>query len=143
MTTITVDPKSVIPKWYIIDAKDVILGRMATTVAHLLMGKHKPTFNTMHDSGDYIVIINAEKVALTGKKREQMTYFTHSTFPGGERILSFAESMAINAGNPIRHAVKRMLPKTSLGRNMAKKLYVYGGDQHPHTAQKPETLVVK
>ena len=142
MTTITVNPKSVAHKWYIIDAKDVILGRLATKVSHVLMGKHKPSFSTEHDNGDHIVIINAEKVALTGKKREQMSYFSHSTYSGGGRSLSFSENMAIDAGNPIRHAVKRMLPKTSLGRNMAKKLYVYGGDNHPHTAQKPETLVV-
>ncbi len=143
MKTVTVNPKTIAQNWYLVDAKDVILGRLSSTVANRLMGKHKPVFSTSHDVGDHIVIINAEQIALTGNKRDTKKYFTHSTFPGGGRTLSFKETVAKDPGEPLRKAIEGMLPKNSRGWAMAKKLHIYGGEIHPHAAQKPQVLEIK
>ncbi len=142
MKTLTANPDNIERKWYVIDAEGVVLGRLASKAASLLMGKNKPIFSTSHDMGDHIIIINAEKVALTGNKRETKVYFTHSTYSGGGRTLSFEQSQILDAGNPIRAAIKGMLPKNSRGRQMFRKLFVYGGTVHPHSAQQPQTLSV-
>jgi large subunit ribosomal protein L13 len=143
MKTVTVNPKSVAKKWYIIDATDVVLGRLATKAASILMGKHKTSWAPNEDMGDFVIVVNADKVALTGNKRETMRYFNHSTHPGGWRELSVSEAQAIRPGFPVRYAIKKMLPKTILGDHMGRKLFVYGGESHPHAAQKPEALAVK
>ena len=143
MKTVTVNPKTVARKWYLIDANDAVLGRLASKAAQILMGKNKPAFAPNQDLGDHVVIINAEKIAFTGKKRETMRYFAHSTHPGGHRTLTVAQAQKIRPGYPIKHAIRGMLPKTILGDHMAKKLFIYDGEKHPHEAQKPEVLGIK
>jgi ribosomal protein L13 len=143
MKTVTVNPKTISTKWFIIDANDVVLGRLASTAASILMGKKKAAWSPNQDLGDHVIIINADKVALTGKKRETMRYFNHSTHPGGWRELSVTQAQTVRPGYPVRHAIKGMLPHTILGDHMAKKLHVYGGESHPHAAQKPEVLALK
>ena len=140
MKTVVVNTKSIERKWYVVDATDVVLGRLATKVANLLMGKGKPAYSPNQDHGDYIVVINAEKVVLTGNKENQKTYFRHSGFPGGEKIRSYKEQQEIDPTVIIKKAVHGMCPKTKLGRAIEKKLFVYAGDNHPHGAQKPETI---
>lgn len=143
MKTVFVNLESVEPKWFIIDAKDVVLGRLASKVAPILMGKNNKAWAPNQDLGDNVIIINADKVALTGKKRDTMRYFNHSTHPGGWRTLSVAQAQAIRPGYPVWHAIKRMVPKTILGDHMLKKLHIYGGETHPHSAQKPVALAAK
>lgn len=143
MKTVFVNPGTVSSKWFIIDAKDVVLGRLASKVAPILMGKLNKAWAPNQDLGDNVIIINAEKVALTGKKRDTMRYFNHSTHPGGWRELSVTQAQAINPGYPVWHAIKRMIPKTILGDHMLKKLHIYGGEAHPHAAQKPVALALK
>ncbi len=139
MKTVVVNAKSVERKWYVIDANEMVLGRLASVVANLLMGKGKAAYSPNQDHGDNIIIINAEKVTLTGNKEETKTYFRHSTYPGGEKFRSFKEQRDMDASVIIRKAVHGMLPKTKLGRAIEKKLHVYVGTNHPHAAQKPET----
>lgn len=127
-------------KWYVVDAKDQVLGRLAAQVARVIRGKNKPTFTPNMDTGDFVVVINADKVVLTGKRETQKTYFSHSQYPGGGRFRSFAEVMQKNPAFVIETAVKGMIPKTKLGKKLIKKLKVYAGETHPHTAQKPEVL---
>ncbi|MEW6193934.1 MAG: 50S ribosomal protein L13 [Bacteroidota bacterium] len=127
-------------KWYVIDAKDQILGRLAAKVAHVIRGKHKAVFTPNMDTGDFVVVINAEKVRMTGKRESQKTYFTHSMYPGGAKIRSYAEMMAKKPEFAVETAVKGMLPKTKLGKKLIKKLKIYAGELHPHNAQKPEVL---
>ena len=133
-------PGDVDTKWYIIDATDVVLGRLAAQVATLLRGKHKPSFAPNADGGDYVIIVNADKVALTGSKREQKFAYRHSGFPGGLKSETFNEAMAKHPERVIEHAVKGMLPKNTLGRAMGKKLKVYTGAEHPHMAQQPREI---
>jgi len=121
--------------WHVIDATDQVLGRLATRVARLLMGKHKPIFSRNLDVGDYVVIINAEKVRVTGDKAKQKVYYRHSGYPGGLKSITYDKLMQDNPTRVIEHAVKGMLPHTRLGANMMKKLKVYVGDTHPHLAQ--------
>jgi len=121
--------------WHVIDATDQVLGRLATRVARLLMGKHKPIFSRNLDVGDYVVIINAEKVRVTGDKAKQKVYYRHSGYPGGLKSITYDKLMQANPTRVIEHAVKGMLPHTRLGGNMMKKLKVYVGDTHPHLAQ--------
>lgn len=130
-------------KWYIVDAKDQVLGRLAAEIARVIRGKNKPTFTPNMDTGDFVIVINAEKVKLTGKRETQKTYFSHSMYPGGAKFRSFQEVMAKNPEFAIETAVKGMLPKTKLGKHIIKKLKVYAGETHPHTAQKPEVLSFK
>jgi len=121
--------------WHVIDATDQVLGRLATRVAGLLMGKHKPIFSRNLDVGDYVVIINAEKVRVTGDKAKQKVYYRHSGYPGGLKSITYDKLMQTNPTRIIEHAVKGMLPHTRLGANMMKKLKVYVGDIHPHLGQ--------
>lgn len=127
-------------KWYIVDAKDKVLGRLATNVAKVIRGKNKAIFTPNTDTGDFVVVINADKVKMTGKREIMKTYFHHSMYPGGGKTKSFAEVMQKNPEFAIENAVKGMLPKTKLGKRLIKKLKVYVGENHPHAAQKPETL---
>ena len=127
-------------KWYVVDAEDMVLGRMASQIAHILRGKNKPIFSPHQDAGDFVVVVNAEKVRLTGKKMEQKTYFRHSGYPGGEKITPISMMLKRHPERVVEYAVKNMLPKNALGRKMFKKLKVYAGPEHPHRAQVPEEL---
>ncbi len=127
-------------KWYVIDAQDYVLGRLASQVASILRGKHKPNFAPHQDVGDFVIVINAEKVKVTGRKAEQKTYFTHSGYPGGEKHIPYRRMLEKHPERIIEHAVRLMLPKNALGRRMFKKLKVYAGPNHPHQAQQPEPL---
>lgn len=135
-----IKPEEANQKWYLIDAKDQVLGRLAAKVARIIRGKHKAVFTPNTDTGDYVIVINADKIRLTGKRESLKTYFHHSMYPGGVKIRSFAEMMSKNPEFVIENAVRGMLPKTRLGRKLIKKLKVYAGENHPHTAQKPEVL---
>ena len=143
MKTVTINPKTVARKWWIIDAKEKVMGRLASEAARLLMGKHRKTYSPSHDQGDFVVVINANNVALTGNKRQDLRYFRHSMYPGGWRELSVAQAQTNRPGYPLRHAILGMLPNNSLGWKMAKKLHIYGGYRHPHAAQKPEPVVLR
>ena len=136
-------PGDVDTKWYIIDATDVVLGRLAAQVAALLRGKHKPTFAPHADGGDYVIIVNADKIALTGSKREQKFAYHHSGFPGGLKATSYTELLATNPEKAVEKAVAGMLPKNTLGRQQLSKLKVYRGSEHPHKAQQPEPYTLK
>lgn len=128
--------------WYIIDAADHRLGRLASAIAMILRGKNKPTYTPHMDTGDFVIVINAEKVQVTGKKRTQKVYFRHSGRPGGMKTESFAKLQARLPERIIEHAVKGMLPKNSLGKQLFTKLKVYEGPDHPHDAQKPQELKI-
>ena len=140
MKTFMASPATIERKWYVVDATDMTLGRMASEVAKVLRGKHKPTFTPFIDTGDYVIVVNAEKISVTGKKLDQKTYFRHSDYVGGVREVSLREKLATKPEEVIEHAVKGMLPKGPLGRQMLKKLFVYAGPDHKHEAQKPEVL---
>lgn len=127
-------------KWYVVDAKDQVLGRLASKVAMIIRGKNKPTFSPNADTGDFVVIVNAEKVKMTGKRELLKTYAHHSGYPGGLKVKSFEELMAKKPEFVLENAVRGMLPKNRLGRQLIKKLKVYSGESHPHQAQKPETI---
>ncbi|MFI6320787.1 50S ribosomal protein L13 [Nonomuraea sp. NPDC050556] len=137
MPTYSPKPADVQRQWYVIDATDVVLGRLATHVATLLRGKHKPIFANHVDTGDFVIVINAGKVHLSGNKLEQKKAYRHSGYPGGLRAVSYGELMEKRPERAVEKAVKGMLPKNSLGRKMAKKLKVYAGAEHPHGAQQP------
>jgi large subunit ribosomal protein L13 len=128
--------------WHVIDAEDVVLGRLASNVATLLRGKHKPTFAPHVDTGDFVVIVNAEKVVLTGNKRDQAFAYRHSGYPGGLRKQSFGELLETKPERLLEKVVKGMLPKNKLGRAQGKKLKVYAGPDHPHAAQKPKPFEI-
>ncbi len=136
----TYSPKAgeVTRAWHVIDAEDVVLGRLATQAALLLRGKHKPIYAPHMDTGDFVVIVNAEKVALTGNKREQAFQYRHSGYPGGLRKQSFGQVLESHPERLLEKAIKGMLPKNKLGRAMSKKLKVYAGPEHPHSAQNPQ-----
>ncbi len=138
MKTYVATAATVDRKWLLIDAEGKTLGRLATEVARLLRGKHKPTYTPFIDTGDYVVVINASKMVLTGKKLDQKFYRYHTGFPGGLKETSYRNLMAKNPEKALELAVKGMLPKNSLGRQMFKKLHVYAGAEHEQTAQKPE-----
>jgi len=129
-------------QWYIIDATDVVLGRLATHAAALLRGKHKPTFAAHMDNGDVVIIINAEKVALTGAKLTKKLAYRHSGYPGGLTATSYAELLDKNPVRAVEKAIRGMLPKNSLGDAQLRKLKVYAGSEHPHVAQQPTTFVI-
>jgi large subunit ribosomal protein L13 len=130
-------------KWYVVDASGQRLGRLASEVAMVLRGKNKPTYTPSIDTGDFVIIINAEKIAVTGKKRSQKLYRRHSGRPGGMKVESFEKLQARIPERIIEQAIKGMLPKNTLGRHLFTKLKVYAGAQHPHEAQQPEVLEVK
>ncbi len=128
-------------QWYVVDATDQVLGRLATRIATVLRGKHKPSFTPHTDTGDHVIIVNADKVVLTGRKREQKTYYRHSGYMGGIREVTADKLLAsAHADRVLRSAVRGMLPKNTLGRQMLSKLRVYAGPDHPHASQKPEEL---
>ena len=127
-------------KWYVVDAKGKVLGRLASEVAKILRGKHKPAFAPHQDVGDFVIVINADKVKLTGKKLDQKIYFRHSGYPGGGKYYTARMMLSRRPEYVIEHAVRLMLPKNALGRKMFKKLKVYVGEHHPHQAQKPQPL---
>lgn len=135
-------PNEVEKKWYIVDAEGKSLGRLSSEVAKILRGKHKPEYTPHVDSGDFVIVLNAEKVALTGKKLDQNFYTYHTGHPGGLKQISFRRMMQEKPEQLIYHAVKGMLPKTRLGRQMLKKLRVYTGTIHTHEAQQPEALEI-
>jgi large subunit ribosomal protein L13 len=135
--TFSPKPSDVQRQWHLIDATDVVLGRLATQTATLLRGKHKPIYAPHVDTGDFVVIVNAGKVALTGAKRDNKVEYRHSGFPGGIRATSYDELLAKNPRRVVEKAVKGMLPHNTLGRKMLSKLKVYAGPEHPHQAQKP------
>lgn len=139
--TASARPGEVERHWYVIDAEDQVLGRLATRVANLLRGKHKAFFTPHVDTGDFVVVVNADKVRLTGRKREFKTYWRHSGWPGGLRSTTAAEVLdGPHADRVVRHAVRGMLPKNAMGRKLLGKLKVYAGPAHPHQAQKPEEV---
>ena len=135
MKTYSTKASEIERQWHVIDASGKILGKLATEAAKLLMGKHKPTFSRHLDTGDFVVIINAEKVRLTGKKAEQKLYHSHSGYPGGLKTINLERLMQTHPTRVIEHAVKGMLPHNRLGAKMLKKLKVYVGEEHPHLAQ--------
>ncbi len=140
MKTYVAIEKDVPKKWYVVDAKDKVLGRLATQIAMRLRGKHKPIFTPHADTGDFVVVVNAEKVAMTGRKWEEKIYYRHTGYVGGLKRTSARELLVKKPREILRFAVKGMLPKNSLGRRQLKKLKIYVGPDHPHEAQKPENL---
>lgn len=142
MRTYTPKPGEITREWLVIDATDVVLGRLASQVATLLRGKHKPVFAPHVDTGDFVIIINADKVALTGNKREQKIEYRHSGYPGGLRETSYTELLANNPRRAVEKAVRGMLPHNKIGRQQITKLKVYAGPDHPHTAQKPTSYSI-
>lgn len=141
-TTYMAKEKDIQRKWYVIDVAGQPLGRVASEIARLLRGKHKPTYTPHVDTGDHVVVINADKVMLTGRKAKEKIYYRHSGYPGGLKSIPFEEMIARHPERVIHLAVRRMLPSNRLGRAMLKKMKVYAGPEHPHQAQKPETLVL-
>ncbi len=135
--TYTPKPADIERRWHVIDASDVVLGRLASQTAILLRGKHKPTFAPHVDTGDFVIIVNAGKVALTGSKRDQKLAYRHSGYPGGLRSVNYTELLEKNPRRAVEQAVRGMLPKNTLGRHTLSKLKVYAGPDHPHAAQKP------
>lgn len=127
-------------KWYLVDAKDQILGRLASQIARIIRGKNKPMFTPNMDTGDFVVVINADKVKVTGKRETLKQYIRHSGYPGGQKITSIQNMLASKPEFIVENAVRGMLPKNRLGRKLVKKLKVYAGENHPHTAQKPEPI---
>ena len=140
MKTFMASPATIDRKWYVVDATDKTLGRLASEVAKVLRGKNKPIFTPHMDCGDYVIVVNAEKVKVTGKKLDQKIYHHHSDYVGGMKETTLREKMAKKPEQVIELAVKGMLPKGPLGRQMFKKLHVYAGSDHKHAAQKPEVL---
>jgi len=142
MKTFSAKPESVERDWYIVDAENKTLGRLSTEIARRLRGKHKPEYTPHVDTGDYIIVINAEKVRVSGNKRTDKMYHHHTGYPGGLKSISFDKLIERAPERVIETAVKGMLPKNPLGRAMYKKMKVYAGTEHPHTAQQPKTLDV-
>jgi len=140
MRTYTAKPKEIEQRWYVVDADGQTLGRLATRIADTLRGKRKPQYTAHVDTGDFVVVINAEKIAVTGKKLEQKRYYRHSGYPGGLRSRTLAEQLERRPTEVIRKAVKGMLPRNRLARRQITKLKVYAGPEHPHTAQNPTEL---
>lgn len=143
MKSFMASPATIERKWYVIDAQGQTLGRLSSEIAKILRGKNKPTYTPFIDTGDNVVVINAGKVKVTGKKMDQKIYYNHSDYPGGMKETTLREMLAKEPTDVITLAVKGMLPKGPLGRSMITKLHVYAGAEHPHAAQKPEALELK
>ncbi len=143
MKTFMAKAEEVQSKWYVVDAEGKTLGRLASTVAHILRGKHKPTFTPNLDCGDHVIIINADKVVLTGKKLTDKIHYTHSMYPGGLKAVSYGKLLQSKPEYALTKTIWGMLPHNRLGRQMIKKLRVYRGSEHPHQAQQPENLEIK
>jgi large subunit ribosomal protein L13 len=140
MKTYLAPVKKIDRRWYLVDAQDMILGRLASEIATRLRGKHKPTYSTFQDNGDYIVVINADKVKLTGQKWDDKIYYHHTGYMGGLKEITARELLAKKPEDLITKAVRGMLPKNTLGRQQLKKMKVYAGTEHPHEAQQPQKL---
>ena len=140
MRTYQQKPSEVQRQWFLVDAQGKVLGRVASRIAAILRGKHKPTFTPHVDGGDFVVVVNAEKVRLTGRKLQEKVYYWHTGYPGGIRSATAAQMLERKPGWVIQKAVQRMLPKNPLGRRMLKKLKVYRGPEHPHAAQQPKPI---
>jgi large subunit ribosomal protein L13 len=142
MKTVSTKPADVTRDWFVVDAEGKTLGRMASEIARLLRGKHKPEYTPHVDTGDYIIVVNAEKVRVTGNKARDKMYYRHTGYPGGLRSMSFEKMVAHAPERTVEFAVKGMLPKGPLGRAMYSKLKVYAGTEHPHQAQQPQALTL-
>ena len=140
MKSYMASPATIERKWYVVDATDKTLGRLSSQIASVLRGKNKPTYTPSMDTGDYVIVVNADKIKVTGKKMDQKMYYRHSDYVGGMKEATLKEMMAKKPEDVIKLAVKGMLPKGPLGRQMIKKLHVYAGAEHAHAAQKPEVL---
>ena len=143
MKSFMASPATIERKWYVIDAQGQTLGRLSSEIAKILRGKNKPTYTPFIDTGDNVIVINAEKIKVTGKKMEQKIYYNHSDYPGGMKETNLKEMLEKKPTDVVTLAVKGMLPKGPLGRSMITKLHVYAGAEHPHAAQKPEALEIK
>lgn len=143
MPTYSPKPADISRQWHVIDAQDVVLGRLAVSAAHLLRGKHKATFAPHVDGGDFVVIINADKVALTGNKRTDKPVYRHSGYPGGLKQIAYGDLLEKDARKAIEKSVRGMLPKNRLGNQIIKKLKVYAGPEHPHAAQQPQPYEIE
>ena len=143
MSSYIAKPETVERKWYVIDADGVVLGRLASQVALMLRGKHKPTFTPHVDTGDYIIVVNTDKIAMTGRKLDQKIYYHHSGYPGGLKETKYRDLLANKSEFALKKAVRGMLPKGPLGNKMFKRLKVYAGAEHPHAAQQPEVFDMK
>ena len=143
MKSFMASPSTIEREWYVVDATGHTLGRLASEVANVLRGKNKPVFTPHVDTGDYVIIINAEKIKVTGKKLDQKIYYNHSDYVGGMKETTLKDMLAKKPTYVVEHAVKGMLPKGPLGRQMMSKLHVYAGENHGHEAQKPEVLEIK
>ncbi|MDF2544905.1 MAG: ribosomal protein [Herbinix sp.] len=143
MKSFMASPATIERKWYVVDATGHTLGRLSSEIAAILRGKNKPTFTPHIDTGDYVIVVNADKIKVTGKKLGQKIYYNHSDYPGGMRETTLAEMLAKKPTEVINLAVKGMLPKGPLGRSMITKLHVFAGPEHTHAAQKPEVLEIK
>ena len=143
MSTYMANPQNVERTWYVIDAEDMVLGRLASQIATILRGKNKPTFTPHVDCGDYVIVVNADKIRLTGRKLDQKLYRYHTGYPGGLKEIPYRKLMEKKSDFALKEAVRRMLPKGPLGYKELKKLHVYVGAEHPHTAQKPVELKLK
>jgi large subunit ribosomal protein L13 len=133
-------PGEVAANWHVVDATDQVLGRLASRVSLIIQGKHKPTYTPHVDTGDFVVVVNADKVKVTGRKAEVLEYQTYSRYPGGQRTYSYKRMAELHPEKLVELAVRRMLPKNKMGRNILGKLKVYKGDKHPHSAQQPKEL---
>ncbi len=142
MKTVSLRPQDVRPDWYVVDAESQVLGRLASAVAHRLRGKHRPDYTPHVNCGDFIVVINAEKVAVTGKKESDKIYYRHSGYPGGIKAAALKQVRARHPERIIERAVRGMLPRNRLGRAVFRKLKVYAGPEHPHVAQQPKPLEI-
>jgi large subunit ribosomal protein L13 len=140
--TFTAKPHEVERKWFVIDAQGQNLGRLASRIATILRGKHKPIYTPHVDCGDYVIVVNAGSISVTGQKLEQKTYYRHSNYPGGLKQVSMRRQLQVHPERVLEAAVRGMLPKNRLGRKMFKKLKVYAGSEHPHTAQQPEAMEI-
>ena len=142
MKTLVAKSKEVTRDWYVVDAENQVLGRIATTIANVLRGKNKPTFTPSVDTGDFIIVVNAEKIMLTGNKRADKMYYSHSGYPGGIKSITAEKLLDKKPEALIKHAVKGMLPKNKLAYHMLNKLKIYSGSAHPHEAQQPKALSI-
>jgi large subunit ribosomal protein L13 len=140
MKTQVAKKEDVTRDWYVVDAENLVLGRMATRIANVLRGKNKPTFTPSVDTGDFVIVVNADKIALTGNKLADKMYYSHSGYPGGIKSITAGKLQEKKPGEIIKHAVKGMLPKNKLARHMLNKLKIYSGPAHPHKAQQPKPL---
>jgi len=140
MTTYMAKPNEVDKKWYVVDAEDKTLGRLASKIATVLRGKHKPEYTPHVDTGDFVIVVNSDKVRLTGNKWDQKIHYRHSQYPGGLKTITYRDLKKKNPNEIIRHAVKGMVPSNKLGKKMMKKLKIYDRPDHPHQAQKPQEL---